>query len=124
MNRIEPSPREDLYLVAGGHLGSKPTASQILCLHPFPFSVKFPAAFTGSIGTSKTTATATADCDIRKNGASIGTLRFSAGIAAPAFLVSAATSFSAGDYLEIIAPSSQDATLQDIAFILYGRRRR
>ncbi len=114
--------RGDVYLVGGMFVGTKPPASQILCLHVFVIPVSFAAAFKYSQGICKITATAQADCDVKKNGTSIGTIRYSAGATRPTFLLTPAQRFLAGDYLEVVAPASQDATLQDISFLLAGQR--
>lgn len=114
--------RGDVYELGAMFVGTKPPASQIVCFHIFNRPVTFPAAFKGSNGRCKTTATAEANFDVKKNGTSIGTLRFAAGAVQPTFLLTPAQRFVAGDYLEVVAPGSQDATLQDIAFLLAGTR--
>lgn len=114
--------RGDVYDVGAMYVGAKPPVSQIVCFHVFNRLVTFPAAFKGSNGRCKTTATAQADFDVKKNGASIGTIRFAAGATRPTFLLTPAQRFVAGDYLEVVAPGSQDATLQDISFLLAGQR--
>lgn len=114
--------RGEVYDVGAMYVGAKPPASQIVCLHVFNRPVIFPAAFKGSYGRCKTTATAQADFDVKKNGTSIGTIRFAAAAATPIFLLTPAARFVAGDYLEVVAPGSQDATLQDITFLLAGQR--
>jgi len=107
---------------AGGFFPGAPTASQLILLHVFSRSVTFPSGLTGSNGKAKTAATAQTDIDIKKNGSSVGTIRFAASGTVPTFIMASQTTFAAGDYMEWIAPATPDATLADISVTLAGTR--
>ena len=81
-----------------------------------------PADLAGSQGHAGTAATDQADFDLRKNGGSIGTLRFAASATLATFVFASPVSFAPGDRLQIAAPASPDATLADIAITLAGTR--
>lgn len=106
----------------GAQLSGAPTASLVMLRFKFPRAVSFPSGLTSSQGTAGTAATAQTDFDIRKNGASVGTMRFAAAGTAASFIMASAQSFAASDLLTLIAPASPDATLADIAFVLAGTR--
>jgi hypothetical protein len=69
---------------------------------------------------AKIAATAETDFDIKKNGSSVGTLRFAASATTATFIMASETSLVASDQLEIIAPGTPDTTLADIAWTLRG----
>jgi hypothetical protein len=79
-----------------------------------------PAGLTGSRGHASTAATAQADFDLRRNGSSIGTVRFAAGSQTASFMLASAASLAEGDRLELLAPNPQDATLADLTILLKG----
>ena len=106
----------------GASVAGVPAASQVLIRFPFPRAVSFPASLTGSQGVAAVAATATTDFDIRKNGSSVGTMRFSASGTVASFIAASAFSFSAGDVLTVVAPASPDATLADVGLALKGAR--
>lgn len=99
-----------------------PTASLIIAHFEFPRLVWFPASLKGSRGRAITAATAQADFDLQKNGASVGTIRFAAAGTTVSFIMAQSQAFTVGDALKIIAPTSPDATLADITFTLAGIR--
>lgn len=68
---------------------------------------------------SRVAATAQADFVIKKNSDTIGTIRFAAAGTVATIVSGVETSFVAGDVVTVTAPT-QDATLEDIAFTLYG----
>lgn len=88
----------------------------------FTRTVSFPTSLTGSRGYCEVTATSQADFDVRKNGSSVGTIRFPASTNAATFIMASPTTFAAGDRLSVIAPSPQDGTLADVYFTLKGTR--
>lgn len=108
----------------GGSMTGLPTASQVLMRYPFPRAVIFPAGLTSSRGFAAVGPTAQTDFSIKKNGVSVGTMRFSTG--SPnnyaSFIMASQTTFNAGDVLTVVAPSSPDTTLADIGFGLAGTR--
>lgn len=108
----------------GIHISSRPDAGAIVARYVFPRTVTFPASLVGSYGYAATPAAAQADFDLRKNGASFGTVRFAAGSPGhiATFIAASQTVFSAGDELSIVAPASQDSTLAGVALTLTGTR--
>lgn len=99
-----------------------PTASEVLVRYPFPRAVVFPAGLTGSQGWAATAATAQADFDIQKNGASVGTMTFAASGNTASFTMASETSFAQGDVLTVVAPGTADSTLADLGVALVGTR--
>jgi hypothetical protein len=71
------------------------------------------SSFTGSVGKAGVASTGTATFTVTKNGTQIGTVVFTS--SATATFTGTATSFAAGDVLAVTAPSSQDATLANVA---------
>lgn len=63
-------------------------------------------------------ATGSTVFEIRKNGVAVGTITWAAAGTVPTFATTsgAAQSFATGDYFDIAAPASADATLSDIFF--------
>jgi hypothetical protein len=106
----------------GAMVKGQPEASAAVLHYVFPRAVSFPAGLASSQGRAGTAATAQADFTIQKNGAGIGTLRFAAGATVATFILAAATTFAAGDVLQVLAPAPPDATLADITFSLAGTR--
>jgi hypothetical protein len=105
--------------LAGSYAGS-PAAGERMFHHVATRAVTLPSGLTNSHGVAKTAATAQTDFDIKKNGSSVGTMRFAASATTATFIMASETSLSAGDQLEIIAPGTPDATLADLAWTLRG----
>ena len=101
-----------------------PTASAKVVRVPIARAVTFAANFAGSYFTASANATGTTVFDVQKNGSSIGSVSIAAGGTTATFTTSGGTSksFSAGDVLALIAPSTPDATLADVGFALAGTR--
>lgn len=101
-----------------------PGSSIRLTRVPFARAVTFPANFAGSVAASVVAATGSTAFDVRKNGSSVGTITFAAGATTATFTTAggAAVSMAAGDHLSIMSPSTADATLADIDFVLAGTR--
>jgi hypothetical protein len=99
-----------------------PTASLVMMRYPFPRQVVFPAGLTGSRGVAEVAATAQTDFDIKKNGSSVGTMRFAASATTATFIMASQTTFVAGDILRVVAPGTPDATLSGVGFGLAGTR--
>jgi hypothetical protein len=106
----------------GGSYSGVPTASFVLIRYPFPRSVSFPVGLTNSRGVAGIAATAQTDFDLKKNGSSVGTMRFAAAATTASFIMASATTFAAGDVLTVVAPGTADATLANIGFSLAGTR--
>ena len=75
-----------------------------------------------SQGTAGGAATATATYSIRKNGTTVGTMVFAPGATTATFTMGSATTYVAGDILTVVAPSSPDATLANLAWTFVGSR--
>jgi hypothetical protein len=106
----------------GGSYSGAPTASLVILRYPFPRQVIFPAGLTNSQGVAATAATAQTDFDLKKNGSSVGTMRFAAAGTVASFIMASQTTFAAGDVLTVVAPGTPDATLANIGFALAGTR--
>ena len=99
-----------------------PTASMIVFHHVFTQAVSFVASLTDSYVKAGTAATAQTDFDLKKNGSSIGTVRFAAAGTTATYVSISASSWAAGDILTLIAPATPDATIADIWGTLVGVR--
>jgi hypothetical protein len=106
----------------GGSYSGAPTASLVILRYPFPRQAIFPAGLTNSQGVAATAATAQTDFDLKKNGSSVGTMRFAAAGTVASFIMASQTTFAAGDVLTVVAPGTPDATLANIGFALAGTR--
>lgn len=109
------------YLLAFDAPGA-PTASMIVFHHVFTQAVTFVASLTGSYVKAGTAATAQTDFDLKKNGSSIGTVRFAAAGTTASYVSISSSSWAAGDILTLVAPASPDATIADIWGTLVGVR--
>lgn len=76
---------------------------------------------TASIAKAIVASTGTATFTLSKNGSPIGTVVFTAS-ASGVITVAGGVSFAAGDYLDVIAPVSPDATLASISFTFSGSK--
>jgi hypothetical protein len=81
-----------------------------------------PADLAGSRGHADTAATAESVCTILKNGASVGTVTVAAASQDAAFSLAGGLALVPGDRLELVAPTTQDPTLADLALTLIGTR--
>ena len=108
----------DIGVYFPGQLGAGVTLLQLVA----PRAFTLPAGLTGSQGYAGTAPTAQADLEIRKNGASIGTITFAASASTATFTFSSKVAFAAGDRLTVIAPGTQDASLADISITFKGTR--
>lgn len=104
---------------AGDAFTGSPTTSQVVFQYIFPREVTLPEDLTNSQGTAGTASTGTATFDVKKNGANVGTMVFTASTTAT-FTMASDTVYAAGDVLEISAPAVVDATLADLIFTLAG----
>ncbi len=99
-----------------------PTSSMIVFHHVFTQAVSFVASLTDSYVKAGTAATAQTDFDLKKNGSSIGTVRFAAAGTTASYVSISSSSWVAGDILTLVAPASPDATIEDIWGTLVGVR--
>jgi len=106
----------------GAMVAGVPDADAVCLRYKFPREVTFAAGLSPSQGVSDVAATGDTDFDIQLNGVSVGTMSFAAAATAATFDMSSETVCEVGDILKVIAPSSPDATLADISFVLAGTR--
>lgn len=109
----------DFYLVGA------PTNAQVIYRHIFSRNSRLPSDFADSQVLADVAATAAAVFDVYKNATLVGTLTFAIAGTAPTFTTnvgsgSTAVTFAPGDRLKVVAPTTADATLADIAFNLKG----
>ncbi len=96
-----------------------PTNSQTLRMvvgRPF----KSGTNFTGTRCSAATAATSQADFLIKRNSSTVATLRFAAAGTTCTIVGGVTTSFAAGNVLTVVAPSSADGTLANIAITIVG----
>lgn len=98
--------------------------SQEIFRMAFGHTTNYLGNFSGSYGTTKTTATGSTTFIVNKNGSQIGTIVFAAGGSTPTFTTTAgaAQTFAAGDILTIVGPATGDATLTNWSATLAGTR--
>lgn len=100
-----------------------PGASATVFLFTAPVAISFAGNFAGSFGSVGVNPTATATYSVKKNGSSVGTIVISTGGVVTFTTTSGASqSLAAGDVLAVVGPTSQDATLANGAYTLYGTR--
>lgn len=104
-------------------LQGKPPDNTTFPIIVFNQSVSFAANFSSSYGKVLTNPASTAVYTVKKNGSQIGTVSISTG-GVFTFATSGGTaqSFSAGDYMTIVTPTPQDASLSDVMMTLTGTR--
>ena len=98
----------------------QPGASEVVFRQIVARRVSLEADLAGSVGVAGTAATADADFDVRRNGTSVGTIRFVAGATAATFIAASAVTLEIGDELTVVAPASVDASLADLGLVLAG----
>jgi len=106
----------------GAMVAGVPDAEAVCLRYKFPREVTFAAGLSPSQGVAGEAATGDTDFDIQLNGVSVGTMSFAAAANVATFDMSSETVCEVGDVLTVIAPSSPDATLADISFVLAGTR--
>lgn len=90
--------------------------SQIVGLYTFTSPVTFAANWSGSYGSCGVNPTSSATFTVYKNGTSVGTVVVSTGGVFTFSTTSGGTVlYNTGDIFKVVAPSSQDATLTNIA---------
>ncbi len=109
------------YLLAFDAPGA-PTASMVVFHHVFTQAVTFVASLTGSYVKAGTAATAQTDFDLKKNGSSIGTVRFAAAGTTASYVSISSSAWAAGDILTLVAPGTPDSTISDLWGTLAGVR--
>jgi hypothetical protein len=106
--------------VVGGYYTGTPGADAIVLSHLVTEALTLPATLTGSIFRARVAATASAVATIRRTtsggtATTLGTLTWAAAGTVPTVSFASDVALAAGDWLEIVAPATADATLADIA---------
>lgn len=101
----------DRSIYVGGQPGAGAKIAQIV----LPRAVRLEAGAGQSIAYVDTAPTDSQSFVINKNGSAVGTIDFAATKNEGTFSVASEVEFAAGDRLELIAPSPQDATLADLS---------
>jgi hypothetical protein len=96
--------------------------SETVLQYVAPQSFTIPAGASGSLAKANSAATGSATFTIKKNGAAVGTIAFPASGTTGTFAFATTQTFSAGDVLQLSAPSTADLTLADIGITLYGTK--
>ena len=100
-----------------------PGAGDLVQIIPFARSVKLVAGLPNSWGKADTAATATATFSLRKNGVEVGTFAWAASATTPTFSLASDVTYVGGvDYLSVLAPNPQDASLAGVSYSLAGVR--
>jgi len=105
--------------VSGSFTGTS-SASLVVQRYVFAATVTFPAGLVGSQGTAGVAAAASTTYAIKKNATNVGTMEFAASSTTATFAMPSATTFMTGDVLTVVAPSTPDPTLANLAWTLVG----
>ena len=111
----------DMFIDREVFIPGKPTNSQLVLRIEVGRACTLPASLTGSQASARVASAANKSFDIKKNGSSVGSVDFNTS-ASGTFTFASATSFAAGDLLEIVAPATADTTLEDISITLVATR--
>lgn len=101
----------------GGFVPGVPVGSSVVVAQQITKPLVINADDPGT-ATSDTAPIGASSFDIQINNSSVGSIAFSAGVATGTVSWTGATSISAGDRLEIIAPASPDAFQDNYSFII------
>jgi len=96
----------------------KPAASAVVASIDAVLPFSLPADLSGSQAIAEENASGAVSFGLKKNGSNIGSINFAAGNTKATFTFGSEVKFSAGDKLEITAPSPQDSTLANVAITL------
>jgi hypothetical protein len=118
---VTTTPKKPIYDVAIYRPGIY-TATQLLVKVMFVCEAIYPVALLDSEGRLDVAATAQTDFDLQKNGVSFGTCRVAAAAVDATFISASGVTFAAGDYYEVYAPGTADATAAGLSLTLKGTR--
>lgn len=107
-------------LEIGGFAAGAPVDAAKILTMIVSTAFDLPSGLTDSEAYAEVVATANATIDIKKNGSSVGSINFALGANVATFTFATLTAFVAGDRLQLVAQSTADDTLADIAFTLKG----
>jgi Putative phage tail protein len=107
-------------IIVSGSYNGRPPSDFLMQSYVFASPATLPAGLTGSRGTATVAATATTTINIQKNGTTVGTMTFAASASTATFMMNSTMTFSAGDVLTLVAPSTADATLANLAWTILG----
>ncbi len=96
----------------------QPGASELLLRVPIARRTCLAIDLAGSGGSAAVAATVETDFDIRRNGASLATMRFAAAAGTAGFIAVIETVLEPGDVVSVVGPTTLDATLADVGFII------
>lgn len=96
----------------------KPGAAEKLVNFVPNVDLELPTDLAGSVFRSDVAAASSAVFKIQKNGTDVATVTFAASATTGTLSTQAAVSFAAGDLLTVVAPASQDSTLEGVGFTL------
>ncbi len=102
----------------GIYFDGAPGADEVLYRLLVNRGLALPINLTNSVADAAVAATAQTDVDIRKNGVSVGTVRWAAAATAATFIFASEVTFVSGDTLELVAPTTPDTTLASISITL------
>ena len=113
-----PSEPYDLHVTYNG----RPDSGVALIRMVFTRTTVFQTNLTGSQGNIEVATAADAVMPITKNGSNIGSVNWASGSHVATFTFASPQTFNAGDVMKVLAPSSSDSALADIAITLVGWR--
>lgn len=97
-----------------------PASDSTVLLHVAASDFNLPASLTGSQGYAETAGTGgVTTFDVQKNGTSVGSVSFADSSNTATFTMASQTSFTAGDRLKIVAPSSLNG-IENVSITLKG----
>lgn len=107
------------YTVAAYRKGL-PAASDLTMLHVLAQTVKFAAGLPGSQARARVAATADTVFSIQHDESEVGTCTFLADQSVGVYEAVSDFTVTPGQFLSVVAPADQDATLEDVAFTIVG----
>jgi hypothetical protein len=114
----EPPAPDPMPYDAAFYVADTPITNQIIGEVMFARSCTIPDDFSGSVGYTGTNPTATFEIDIQRNGTSVGHVSFSTGGIATFVTDATTVTMSAGDRLTLVAPTTVDAAVAEIAITI------